>query len=276
MLRATCFAAVLLLGTAATLPAQSRTRDLDFGRPAADWCRDARDADACEVREETLASANAIDIDGRANGGISIRGWDRNDVHVRVRIIAHARNDAEAQALVTETRLVTTGGRIWTEGPRDSSRWDWRDREWWAASYEVQVPRAARVTADTTNGGIRVEGVRGSITAETTNGGLGFFDVGGDIRARATNGGVDIELSGERWEGTGLDVQTTNGGVRMTLPSNFSAELEARSTNGGISIDFPITVTDFNNRRDIHATLGSGGPPVRVKTTNGGVRISRR
>ena len=106
-----------LLGAAATLPAQSRTRDLDFGRPTADWCSDARDADACEVREETLASVNAIDIDGRANGGISIRGWDRNDVHVRVRIIAHARTDAEAQALVKETRLVTTGGRtVWLAG----------------------------------------------------------------------------------------------------------------------------------------------------------------
>jgi DUF4097 and DUF4098 domain-containing protein YvlB len=115
------------------------------------------------------------------------------------------------------------------------------------------------------------------VNAETTNGGLVFHDVSGDIRGRATNGGIKVELSGSRWQGAGMDVQTTNGGVRVSLPSDFSAELEARAVNGGISVDFPITVSGLvNTRREIRATIGSGGPPIRVATTNGGVRISRR
>lgn len=279
MIRALCATTALLLSAAAILPAQSRNRDRDFGLSQTEWCREARDADFCEVREDTLRNLSTVDIDARGNGGVSVRGWDRNDVHVRVRVTARARNEADARALASETRLITADGRIRVEGPRidDRGSWrGWRDREWWGASYEVQVPRNARVTAAATNGGILVDNVRGSVNAETTNGGLVFHDVSGDIRGRATNGGISVELNGNRWQGAGMDVQTTNGGVRVSLPSNFSAELEARAVNGGISVDFPLTVSGLiNSRREIRATLGSGGPPIRVATINGGVRISR-
>ena len=47
--------------------------------------------------------------------------------------------------------------------------------------------------------------------------------------------------------------------------------------NGGLRIDFPITVQgELTSRRGISTTLGSGGPLVRVRTTNGGVKINRR
>jgi hypothetical protein len=276
MTRALCATAALLLGAAAILPAQSRDRDRSFGLSRDAWCRDAREADFCEVREETLRNVSTIDLDARGNGGVAVRGWDRNEVHVRMRITARARSDAEARDLARDVTLITTGGTIRADGPRNRNQ-GWRDREWWAASYELQVPRNANLHVDATNGGIVVEDVHGSIDAQTTNGGLIFNDVSGDVRGRATNGGVIVELSGNRWDGRGLDVRTTNGGVRMTLPSNYSADLEARAVNGGIDVDFPLTVQGLvNSRREIRATIGSGGAPLRVATTNGGVRISRR
>jgi hypothetical protein len=61
-------------------------------------------------------------------------------------------------------------------------------------------------------------------------------NVGGDIRGETTNGGLNIDLKGDRWDGAGLDVETHNGGVRMTLPENYSAELETGTTNGGVTI----------------------------------------
>jgi hypothetical protein len=47
--------------------------------------------------------------------------------------------------------------------------------------------------------------------------------------------------------------------------------------NGGFRTDYPMTIQgELSPRRGITTTLGSGGPPVSVRTTNGGVRISRR
>jgi DUF4097 and DUF4098 domain-containing protein YvlB len=89
---------------------------------------------------------------------------------------------------------------------------------------------------------------------------------------------VRVVLDGSRWQGEGLNVETTNGGVHMELPANFNAELHTETRNGGLDIDFPITVSGrlSSQRRRIDTTLGSGGAPLRVTTVNGGVRIIRR
>jgi DUF4097 and DUF4098 domain-containing protein YvlB len=85
---------------------------------------------------------------------------------------------------------------------------------------------------------------------------------------------LNVELTGNRWEGEALDVRTTNGGVSLSIPSNYSAHLETGTVNGRISVDFPITMQG-DITKEVAVNLGSGGPTIRAMTTNGGVRISR-
>jgi DUF4097 and DUF4098 domain-containing protein YvlB len=86
---------------------------------------------------------------------------------------------------------------------------------------------------------------------------------------------VHADLSGTTWQGEGLDLQTTNGGATVNVPRGYNAQLETGTTNGGMEVDFPITVRGRLTRR-ISTQLGSGGPTVRVVTTNGGVHIAER
>ena len=259
---------------AVSLPAQ-RSRDRDFGQSQEDWCREARRSDVCEVRDETLSNVRVVDLDARGNGGVSVRGWDRPDVHVRARVVVYADSDAEAKQIASEIRLVTTGGRIRAEGPSRERRL-WRDRGW-SVSFELEVPRSAELTVGATNGGVSVRDVRGRMDLRTVNGGLSLEDVSGDIRGETTNGGVDIRMTGDKWEGPALDVRTVNGGISLALPSNLSAELDARAVNGGIQVDYPVTVSGLiSNRRELRGTIGSGGPRIRASATNGGITITRR
>ena len=168
-----------------------------------------------------------------------------------------------------EIRIVTEGGRIGAEGRPDGGA-----RSGHSVSYHVYVPRRIDLEARTHNGGISAEGVAGTLDFEALNGGLSMKDVGGDLRGRTTNGGITLALNGARWDGRGADLQTTNGGVSVTLPERFNARLEASTTNGGFHIDFPVTMQGRIGR-NISTTLGSGGPLVRVVTTNGGVRVRR-
>ena len=89
-----------------------------------------------------------------------------------------------------------------------------------------------------------------------------------------TNGGLVVELAGDHWDGETLDVSTTNGGVVMSIPENYSAHLETGTVNGGISVDFPGAVQDRRSK-ELAVNLGAGGPTVKARTTNGGVRIQR-
>jgi hypothetical protein len=272
----TVWTTLLAVATVAvvSLPAQ-RGRDRDFGQSQEDWCREARRSDVCEVRDETLSNVRVVDLDARGNGGVSVRGWDRPDVHVRARVVVYADSDAEAKQIASEIRLVTTGGRIRAEGPSRERR-GWRDRGW-SVSFELEVPRSAELTVGATNGGVSVRDVRGRMDLRTVNGGLSLEDVSGDIRGETTNGGVDIRMTGDKWEGPALDVRTVNGGISLALPSNLSAELDARAVNGGIQVDYPVTVSGLiSNRRELRGTIGSGGPRIRASATNGGITITRR
>lgn len=275
--RAPGITAVLLTLTAAVLPAQrNRDRERPFGLSQEEWCRQDRRADFCEVREETLRNLSTIDLDARGNGGVFIRGWDRPDVQMRARVMVRDDSRDEAAQVAKQITISTTGGRIRADGPRDRRR-GWDDDRYWSVAYELQVPRKADIRVDATNGGIVVDNVRGRIDAKTTNGGIVFDEVNGDIRGETVNGGVRVELSDEKLDGPGLELRTVNGGVALRVPSGFSGELEARTSNGGISVDVPMTISGLiNSRRQIRATLGSGGPRVTLSAVNGGISISRR
>lgn len=267
-------AAVLLAAMAVTLPAQDGS---SFGRSEAAWCRESawnrdRDARHCVVREQTLTGAAALSVDASANGGIRVRGWDRSETRLRARVEAWARGDARAREIVDSVRIDTAGGRIRADGPNTGGN------ESWHVSYELEVPRDARLQLETRNGGIAIENFHGSANFHAINGGVNLVDVSGDLRGDTRNGGIHVQLSGTRWEGAGLDVETRNGGVKMSIPADYNAELEVGTVNGGVKIDFPITVQGDLRRlpRNISTRLGSGGPRIRAVTTNGGLMVSRR
>jgi hypothetical protein len=222
----------------------------------------------CEIREQTLAlSGGAIAIDGRQNGGISIKGWDQNQILVRARVQAAAPSAAEAQALGQQVRIETSGAKIFASGPE--TRRDYH----WDVSYEVFVPRRADLSLETHNGGIAIADVNGRIDFNAVNGGVVLKRVGGAVRGSTTNGGLVIELSGDRWDGESMDVSTTNGGVIMSVPENYSAHLETGTVNGSVNTDFPVT---GRITKQIALNLGSGGATVRAMTTNGGVNLKKR
>ena len=70
-------------------------------------------------------------------------------------------------------------------------------------------------TLNTRNGGISVRDVGGQVKLHTLNGGVSLTNVNGDIRGDTKNGGVTIALSGDHWDGQGLEIETHNGGINI-------------------------------------------------------------
>jgi DUF4097 and DUF4098 domain-containing protein YvlB len=232
-----------------------------------DWQNGTR-ANHCEIKEQTLPAAGGqIKVDGRQNGGVSIKGWEKSEVLVRSRIQTSAPSQAEADALANQIVINTGGSNIFASGPE--SRKDFS----WSVSFEVFVPRRSDLSLQSHNGGISISDVHGQVDFQAVNGGVVLSRVGGNVHGGTMNGGLVVQLTGDRWDGDGLDVKTTNGGIVMTLPSNYSARLETGTVNGSLKIGFPVTVQGDVNR-ELAVNLGSGGPTIRVKTTNGGVRIN--
>ena len=223
----------------------------------------------CEMREQNVgAPRGAIQIDPGTNGGVTVAGWDRGDILVRARIETAAESEADARAMASQIQIASGGGSIHATGPETDRRRNW------SVSYEIFVPRQSDVQAKAHNGGIQISDVRGNIEFDTVNGGVTLKRLSGEVHGKTANGGLTVELAGDRWDGRGMDVSTTNGGVKLDVPANYSAHFETATVNGSLRVDFPTTVQGKISK-DVSFDVGQGGATIKVTTTNGGVKITR-
>jgi hypothetical protein len=230
------------------------------------WGRQER---VCELRTTTIKLGGHRLAVTSENGGIEITGEDRSDVVVEARVQAWASSQSDAQNILKQVTIETSGDRIHDSGPHFHF-----GSSGYGVNYRIRTPRRLAVDLKSENGGIDIAHLDGEIRFDTTNGGVGLNDLAGDVHGSTVNGGLDIALTGDRWNGKGLNAETTNGGVTLNVPSHYSAHLEAATVNGGIHVDFPITVQgDIKN--SLSTNIGEGGPTIHAETTNGGVEINR-
>jgi len=234
------------------------------------WSSDDR-VSVNELREMTLASTGSLTVDGGQNGGIGVKGEDRSDILVRACVQAWGTTEAAAKAAAAGIKI-STGSLIKAESAGDDKNF--------SVSYQLIVPRSTNLNLTAHNGGISINGVEGTAEFDTQNGGVSLNNVAGTVKGRTTNGGVNVVLAGNSWKGGGLDVQTTNGGVNITMPETYAAHVDTGTVNGGFSSDIPSLSFDRaseNGRQravKISTDLNGGGAPIRIITTNGGVRIN--
>ena len=226
-----------------------------------------------ELRELTAAATGNLSVDGGRNGGVSVKGENRSDVLVRACVQAWAASEAEAKALLSSVRI-ETGASIKADSASEEN---------WSVSYEIRVPRNTNLNLKAHNGGVSITSVDGNIEFATTNGGVNLGDLSGSVKGRTTNGGVNVKLTGNSWNGSGLDVVTTNGGVNLTVPEGYAANFETGTTNGGFKSDVAaLNVETEDNKghgdgwqrsKKINASMNGGGALIRVVTSNGGIKI---
>ena len=261
------FSAILLLGS--TLGATAQTTPV-FTLNCQDgaWKNYKQQYNFCETRDLAFDApiGEALTVDGGPTGGISVHGWDGPNVRVRAKVQGWGASEATAQATVRRLVIGTTAHTLRATDPANS-----RD---WSVSYEIFVPHQTALVLNTVNGGISLDNVQADIRFQAVNGGVTLAKLGGQVSGHTVNGGLTIDLAGRQWAGKGLDVQTTNGSIRWTLPQDYSARFFTSTDIGSIRSDLPVTKTG-TLQRQVETSLGQGGAPVRAVTTNGGISVSQ-
>lgn len=220
----------------------------------------------CEEREYRLEARSDLMVDAGRNGGIAVAGWDRDEIRLIARIAASSRR-GDPRDLVRAVEI-GTGTTIEASGPPS------RRGNVWSASFELRVPRATALRLRASNGGIQLQDLTGDVNARTTNGGLTIVGGAGRVQGTTTKGGLRLELTGQAWDGAGVELRTTNGGVRVRVPEGYAADLEVGTVNGGMKLEIPVLVQGRVDRR-LRTQLGAGGALIRATTKNGGVVVQR-
>lgn len=132
---------------------------------------------------------------------------------------------------------------------------------------------AGNIKGTTHNGKVNVSEVSGSLGLHTHNGGIVCKAIAGDIKLKTYNGKINVDYRPEASPVCNASLITHNGGISLSVPKNFSAEVAASTHNGSITTEVPIMVKGKIGKGKIKGTIGSGEGKLYIETYNGSVKI---
>ena len=217
-----------------------------------------------------LAANGRVSLEN-INGAVRITAWDRNEVKV------DAVKRAGSKERLDEAQIKIDHGpnyiSIRTEYPDHENNWDRHHENPASVEYTLTVPKGATLDQiELINGALDIEGVAGEVRASCINGNLTARGLQGRARLSTVNSKVTAEF--ERLGPSPIELESVNGPVLLTLPSDASADVEASTVSGGISDEFGIGVVNHKYvGHDLHGQLGSGATRIRLENVNGQIEI---
>src|SRR5262245_44326290 len=245
-----------------------------------------------DLQFEEAAGRASVAIKRRGGWLKSLRGDWFNHTQLVVRVPSQASVDLktsggsiDASRLNGRTAINTSGGslRVHTVDGNLDGRTS-------GGSVRMRDVRGD-VVASTSGGSIDITDVRGSLRATTSGGGINIETVSGDLYASTSGGGVEIRGAGGRVEAhssggpvtvqfasgnnRGGELSTSGGGVRTEVDPSVALSIDASSSGGSVTSDLPVTVQGRIDKNSLRGDLNGGGAVLRLRSSGGGVRISR-
>jgi DUF4097 and DUF4098 domain-containing protein YvlB len=176
------------------------------------------------------------------NGGVSVKSWDANSIHVVAYRVVRCEDTDEGREYLKdfEPAVKDRGSSLVIETKYPKDKWGDSDQSAWGnINYEISAPRTLSLEIGTVNGSILVGEMNGEMDLSSVNGGVTVHTTEG-LTGRASlstvNGGVELManmISGKS------SLESVNGGIEMRLSTSLSGDIELSTVNGGIEIMLP-------------------------------------
>jgi DUF4097 and DUF4098 domain-containing protein YvlB len=216
-----------------------------------------------------LAANGRVEL-SNINGNVHITAWDQNQVKVDAVKRAEDQESLKSMEIRIDSRADSLS--IETKYHQNDENWSRSHHHGSEVEYTLTVPRNAQLDEiKLINGGLDVTGIKGEVRASCINGKLVASGLTSRVKLETING--PLEATFDQLQ-SAIELSSVNGPVRLTLPSDARAHIEATTVHGGIDNNFGLHV---NNHRwvghDLAGELGSGGVEIHVRNVNGPVEI---
>ena len=151
---------------------------------------------------------------------------------------------------------------------------------------------SGRIDLTSGDGSITARALKGESKVHTGDGAIQADDVEGKFEGSSGDGAIEVagrfdfldlrsgdgEVSARVARGSKMsspwNIRTRNGGVNLTLPADFQADLDVRANDGHVSLGLPVTVQGDVSQSRVHGTMNGGGPLITVRSGDGSIRLS--
>ncbi len=235
--------------------------------------------DETERFEQTYPlSANGRVSVSNVNGSITIDTWDRNEVKLEAVKTADDKDrladveikiDAQKDSLTIETN--------YDNWKRDGGTRGWKNYGKLSVDYRLTVPKNAVLDKiETVNGSVNITNSNNLTKASAVNGQVIATNLRGTANLSTVNGTVEASFD-QLQSSNRISLDTVNGQVNLTIPSDANATVRADTVNGSIINDFGLPVRKGQYvGRDLYGKIGSGEVQIRLNSVNGGLNIKRK
>lgn len=270
-------------------------------------------SDAYTVREEKRFKVDGVpDLElVTFDGSIEVRGSDRPDIVVEIEKAGSSQEIVDSIKVVAEQ----DGNRVRVEarGP-DTSEWmigiGSISRR---ARLVATVPRGCNLLADSRDGSIKIERLKGRLELRSGDGSVQGYDLDGDLLVDTEDGSIKLQsITGKLDARTGdgslsvegrlaaarlrtedgsvrfriergsameedWEVRTGDGTVSLQVPDEFAAEIDASTGDGSVraDADLGLRTASEDSRGRLEGTLGSGGRRLTIRSGEGSIVLRR-
>src|SRR5579864_438971 len=120
---------------------------------------------------------------------------------------------------------------------------------------------------------MRANGIQGPFKMTTRSKTVRLEDLSGDATIQDSN--ATVELRSKAPLGN-IDVSNKHGEIDVELPGGAGFQLDAQSKGGDIESDFNVKVDNSANIAQAIATVGKGGPLVKLRSDHGTIQIKKQ
>jgi DUF4097 and DUF4098 domain-containing protein YvlB len=243
------------------------------------------------------------------DGSVEIRSWDRAEVLVEIDKRAADKTMAEAITVTAEQSGNTISLQVRKPNGLQPA---FGFKVSPTARIVASVPRRCNIVARSGDGSISIERVEGKVELHTGDGSVKGRDVTGTLRVTTgdgvlrfddVTGSLDLESGdgGARVSGklqaltlktgdgavevraedgsamtTDWEIRTGDGGLRIELPANFDASLDASTGDGSVRVQGfgePARAGGGDSAGEMTRSLGAGGKRLRLRSDSGTITV---
>jgi hypothetical protein len=217
-----------------------------------------------EQREIDLDGIDQLRVVASAEGGVSVRGWNKPHARLIVCRYAVAHEKSRATRLLGMIQVSHGKGEIEAFGPPNDE-----NQAWWV-NMILYVPRRASVDVRASNGGVAIRNMGGKVTAHAGSGGISVAQSSGRYTISTDSGGITLDrVTGD------VDAVSREGAIALKLHAADLPTIEAKTADAG-HINCTLKGCEEGtwsvNRQALR--IGGGIPHIRLTTAGAAITIA--
>lgn len=229
---------------------------------------------------ERFEQTYPLNFDGKVSvsnvsGSITIETWDKPLVKLEVVKTAGSRE----KLAEVEIKIDARPEHFKVETDYGS----WKNQRIWSrfggseVDYRLIVPqKAALDEIEIVNGSISITDAGNLTKASAVNGQIKAINLRGTVNLSTVNGSIVAEFDKLQKESR-IALNTVNGQIVLTIPSDTNATVKATTVNGTIVNDFNLPVRKGQYYgRDLTGKIGNGEVQIRLSSVNGELSVRRK